>query len=67
MRYLKEINNELKERHNYLFIIGQYPNSEEFYRDSERYQTIDGVVNLSYEEMEAFYDQTSVGQIDSQA
>jgi hypothetical protein len=67
MKYLKQFNSELKERHSELFMNGEYPSSENFYRDSERFRTIDDIVNLSYDDMEAFYDQTSVGQIDSQA
>ena len=65
MKYLKEFNSELKERHNELFMSGEYPTSEEFHRDSERFRTIDDIVNLSYEDMELFYDQASVGPIDS--
>lgn len=38
---------------------------EDFYRDSERYITIEDIVNLTFEDIEEFYDQTSLGESDS--
>lgn len=67
MKYLKEFNNELVEQHSESFKAGAMPSQEDFYRDSERYQTIEHLINLEYEDMEIFYDQTSVGQTNSQA
>ena len=37
--------------------------TEDFISQAERYATLDDVVNLNFEEIEAFYDSTSVGQI----
>lgn len=65
MKYLEQYNAELLDKYNELFKSTVLPPSEDFYRDSERYQTIQDVINLEYEDMETFYDQTSMGQISS--
>jgi len=67
MKYLKHFNSELAKRHEQHFTDSIRTSDEEFYRDSERYQTIEDLVNLEIEDIEEFYDQTSVGQISSQA
>ena len=61
MKYLKDHNQELLSKYVDLFKSTFLPPSEDFYRDSERYQTIQDIINLDYEDMESFYDQTSVG------
>lgn len=70
MQFLKDFNHELAQRHDELFKDGARRSSdEEFYRDSERYQTLDHLINLEYQDVESFYnqegelnnDQTSLG------
>lgn len=66
MKYLTNFNNELVEQHSEAFKDGAMPSPEDFYRDSERYQTIEHLINLEFEDMEIFYDQTSMGQASSE-
>lgn len=66
LNYLKHFNKELAQRHEDYFINSIRTTDEEFYRDSERYQTIKDLVELEIEDIEEFYDQASVGKISSQ-
>jgi len=50
-----------------MFKNGQRISEEDFIRDSERYITLDQIINLSYQEIEEFYDETSMGPISGQA
>ena len=39
-----------------MFQEGVVPDQLEYVRDAERYRTIDEIIHLDYEDMEAFYD-----------
>lgn len=67
MQYLSDFNSEMAKRHEENFMDSIRTSDEDFYRDSERYQTIKDLVELEIEDIEEFYDQTSMGQISSQA
>jgi len=71
MQFLKDFNHEIAQRHDELFKEGARSSDEEFYRDSERYKTLDHLINLEYSDVEQFYnqgessnDQTSLGLSD---
>lgn len=66
MKYLKDFNQELAARHKDSFESQIRVSEEDFYRDSERFITIQELIELSYQDIEDFYDKASVGQIDSQ-
>ena len=64
MRYLRDYVESLDEQYMELFKNGALPEEESFYRDTERRQTLEDIINLDYIDMEAFYAETSMGQID---
>jgi hypothetical protein len=51
------------DRNSQFFKDGFYLTPKDFYRDSERVITLDQIVNLTFENIEEFYDTSSVGQI----
>jgi hypothetical protein len=63
MKYLKDFSKELEQRYQELFNSGVLTEPEDFYRDSERFRTLDDLINLSFEDMEVFYDQAGMGEI----
>jgi hypothetical protein len=62
MNYLNHFNKALVKRHEEMFIDGARASEEEFFRDSERHQTIQDLIDIQLEDIEAFYDDTSVGK-----
>lgn len=62
MAYLSHFNQASAKRHEEMFTAGIRVTEEEFYRDSERYQTIQDLINIQLDDIEAFYDHTSVGK-----
>lgn len=52
---------EILLRQNEGFMAGHYPSPEEFYREQERYLTIEEFLTLEAEDMEENDDQASVG------
>lgn len=67
MSYLKHFNQALANRHKEMFIDGVRVSDEIFYRDSERHQTINDLIDIDTKDIEEFYDQTSVGTTRGQA
>lgn len=67
MKYLSDFNAELATRHEDMFKAANRVSEEDFHRDSERYTTLDQIVDLNFDDIEEFYDKASVGKIDSQA
>ena len=67
MQYLSDFGEALAERHKDMFKNVIQVSEEDFIRDSERYTTLDQIVNLNVDDIEEFYDKASVGTIDSQA
>jgi hypothetical protein len=55
MQYLNDFNVKLVAIHKEHFISGIRLSEQDFYRESERYTTIEDVVNLTYEDIEEFY------------
>lgn len=52
--------------HTQMFQNGSRCSEDEFRRDSERYITLQQIVNLDYEDIEGFYDdKASMGQTSS--
>jgi hypothetical protein len=67
MQYLNDFNDALAERHQDMFKDAVRVDEEDFYRDSERFTTLNQIANLSFQDIEEFYDKASVGSIDRQA
>lgn len=67
MQYLSDFNEALATRHEDMFKDANRVSEEDFFRDSERYITLNQIINLNSDDIEEFYDQASVGTIDSQA
>jgi hypothetical protein len=65
MKYLKNFNQKLVNDNESDFRNGVMIDREQYIRETERYQTIQDFINLEHEDMEAFYDQTSVGEMRS--
>ena len=63
MKFLNDFSIELVAQHGELFTGGTRAEAEDFYRDSERYITLQDIINTTYSEMELFYDQTSMGPV----
>ena len=61
LKYLKDYQQALLDQNNRQFSDGAYPTEKDFYRDSERLITLNEIANLTYEDIEGFYDQASVG------
>ena len=68
LKYLNDFKEVIVNIHTENFRDSNRPSDEDYFRDSERYITLDQIVNLSHEDIEEFYnDQTSLGPISSQA
>ena len=61
LKYLEDFSQRLAQNHNDLFVMGNRCSEEDFYRDSERAKTLDDIINLDIEDIEGFYDATSMG------
>lgn len=67
MKYLSDFGEALADRHEDMFKNTIRVSEEDFIRDSERYTTLDQIVNLNVDDIEDFYDKASVGKTDSKA
>lgn len=67
MKYLTDFNEALVIRHENMFKNTIRVSEEDFHRDSERYTTVNQIVDLNFDDIEDFYDKASVGKTDSQA
>ena len=68
LKYLSDFSRELAVNHTQLFQTGTRCTDDEFRRDSERYITLQQIINLEHEDIEGFYDdKTSMGQVSREA